>query len=224
MRDTPSSSEPDGPRTVREAHGTLVWTLDARVQDISLAGMQLETHTRLVPHRHYTFRLGHERSTIVLGGQVVWSFLKGTERTGRSEVQPVYRAGIEFDGVLTEPARELLAFLEANAIVTIETRLFGRFGLQQHELIHLDTRAEFRVAHFDLDGLVIESESAPDAGTICELELELAAERLAAQARVEGIRRLEETDLERSEVRLAWLELDPASRQAVIDFLANNSV
>lgn len=216
-------SKPKGQNGLREALGTLAWTLDARVQDISLAGMQLETHTRLVPHRQYHFRLGRDESAVLVPGRVVWSFLKGTERTGGGEIQPVYRAGIEFTGVLTDTASELLHFLEANAIITIETRLFGRFALQKDELIHLDTRAEFRLSRLDLEGLAIETESTPEVGTVCDVEMDLAGCRLRERAEVEGVRRLDDTDHDLSEVRLVWIGLSAESRAALVAFLADDA-
>ena len=41
-----------------DVRGNLLLSLDARIRDISLSGMALESSTRLDPHRNYSFRLG----------------------------------------------------------------------------------------------------------------------------------------------------------------------
>jgi hypothetical protein len=134
------------------AHGELVLSIDAAALDVGLAGLAIETDTRLAPQRTVRLRIreDHERGEIELRGRVVWCFFHGTSEGGRGEHQPVYRAGIEFTDVLTPVAESLVRFLESHALAEAgETRLFGRFRLAAANAIRVELDASFRLTGLD---------------------------------------------------------------------------
>jgi hypothetical protein len=131
-------------------HGELRLSLRASVLDIGLAGLAIETGTRLTPQHSMCLGLqGADGTVLELAGRVVWCFFHGTVAAPGGEQEPVYRAGIEFEDVLTPVAERLLAFLEGHAQVTRETRMFGRFRVANAGPVALHSSTGFRALGFD---------------------------------------------------------------------------
>lgn len=201
-----------------DSHGSLVVSLDGTVLDISLSGLAVETHTRLSPQRRLSLRLGDGSRTLRIDGHVVWCFLHGTRTTASGELLPVYRAGIQFEDVLSTQARELVDFLEGHAIVTLETRLFGRFRLPESDAVEVRSAAEFRVVELDADGLTVATTLGLEPRSGCEVELELDGATLTAPTTVVEAERLQGSD-GGWRLRLRFLELDAGARETVQRFL-----
>lgn len=201
-----------------DSHGSLVVSLDGTVLDISLSGLAVETHTRLSPQRRLSLRLGDGTRTLRLDGHVVWCFLHGTRAGSDGEQLPVYRAGVQFEDVLSLQARELVDFLEQHAIVTLETRLFGRFRIAETDAVEVSSAAEFRVVELDADGLTVETTLGLEPRSGCEVELQLDGSTLTAPTTVVEARRIEGGDGS-WRLRLRFLELDERSREMVQGFL-----
>lgn len=201
-----------------DSHGSLVVSLDGTVLDISLSGLAVETHTRLSPQRRLSLRLGDGTRTLRLDGHVVWCFLHGTRAGSDGEQLPVYRAGVQFEDVLSLQARELVDFLEQHAIVTLETRLFGRFRIAETDAVEVSSAAEFRVVELDAEGLTVETTLGLEPRSGCEVELQLDGSTLTAPTSVVEARRIEGGDGS-WRLRLRFLELDERSREMVQGFL-----
>ena len=166
-----------------DTHGSLVVSLDGRILDISVAGMAIETHSRLSPHHRIALRIAKGAELLQLEGRVVWCFLQGTRSSENGETLPVYRAGIEFSGVLADGARDLLSFLESHAIVTLETRIFGRFRIEESS-VSVSTTAEFEVRAINLHGMAVETRLLLEPDAVSHVELRLPEKTLTCRARV----------------------------------------
>lgn len=201
------------------SHGRLVVSLDGTVLDISLSGMAVETQTRISPHRVLTLRLGDRERPLQLAGKVVWCFLHGTRSTPSGEQVPLYRAGIQFLDVLSPQARELLDFLEQHAIVTLDTRIFGRFVVSATDPVEVSSSADFRVLELDASGLTVETASGLDPQTGCEVELRLDHTQLVVRTIVEQATP-PAAGTDRWTVRLRFAGLDPEARETILAFLA----
>jgi hypothetical protein len=155
------------------SHGELVLSLHARVLDIGLAGLAIETDTRLTPQHALGMRIGTSVDELELSGKVVWCFFHGTATAPTGEQLPVYRAGIEFSDVLTPRASELIRFLEAHAVVTMETRLFGRFRLDEAGPVSVHSKAPFRITAVGANEVEVETQLGlePTAGAQAALRL-----------------------------------------------------
>lgn len=203
-----------------ESHGSLVVSLDGTVLDISLSGMAVETNTRLAPHRALTLRLGNGGRALSLTGRVVWCFLHGTKATASGEQLPVYRAGIQFQDVLSPQAQDLVRFLESHAIVTLETRLFGRFRIAEDDSVEVSSSAEFRVVELDANGVTVETSIPIEAKTACEVEIQLDGDAVRAHAIVREAHKLAAQDTPESwRVQLEFTDLDDDSRARIQEFL-----
>lgn len=170
----PAGSSPGSPADPPAAgDGEVHLSLHAKVLDIGLAGLAIETGTRLTPQHSLGMRMGSSGGELALSGFVVWCFFHGTAAAPSGEQHPVYRAGIEFSDVLTQRATDLLRFLEAHAVVTMETRLFGRFRLEEADPVSLHSTAPFRVTALRGEMLEIETDLGlePTVGAVATVRL-----------------------------------------------------
>lgn len=203
-----------------ESYGSLVVSLDGTVLDISLSGMAVETNTRLAPHRALTLRLGNGGRALSLTGRVVWCFLHGTRAIASGEQLPVYRAGIQFQDVLSPQAQDLVRFLESHAIVTLETRLFGRFRIAADDAVEVSSSAEFRVVELDARGVTAETSIGIEPRTECEVEIQLDGDTVRTRAIVREAHRLEAPEAaETWRIQLEFTDLDEPSRASIQEFL-----
>jgi hypothetical protein len=146
------------------AHGELVVALEATPLDIGLAGLAIETDTRLAPQRAVRLVIRERRGEIAVRGRVVWCFFHGTSEGGSGETLPVYRTGIEFTDVLTPVAESLVRFLESHALVDGgETRLFGRFRLGDASSVRVELDSPFRLTGIGAGEAAVESPLAVEA-------------------------------------------------------------
>lgn len=189
-------------------HGELSMSLHARVLDIGLAGLAIESDTRLAPQHDLGLRMGSAAGELELSGRVVWCFFHGTSAAPTGEQRPVYRAGIEFSDVLTQRATDLLRFLEAHAVVTMETRLFGRFRLDEGGPVSLHSRAPFTLHAVDSHAIEIAATLAlePTVGT--QATVQLAGRDRSDLVTISAAARAAEGDLWR--LTLQPVERDPA--------------
>jgi len=199
-------------------HGALELSLDGRVLDISVSGMSLETHTRLNPRSRIALRLNHQLEGLAITGRVVWCFLQGTRANAKGDQQPLYRAGIEFENVLQPEAQRLAAFLSSRAIVTLETRLFGRFQVRGAEEVDVSSAADFRVVGLAETSLVIEAALAIEPQPGAAVDLHFADPPISARGRVIAYRRLRPDDDSPTELELELLALSERDRAHLDEF------
>lgn len=202
---------------VPASDGALEISLDGVVLDISVSGMAIETQSRLAPRRSITLRLHHPQEEIRIEGQVVWCFLQGTRNDGHGESRPLYRAGIQFENVLQPEAKKLASFLSAHAIVSSETRLFGRFHVPDDGDVGMTSEADFRVLSHTEDGLTVETMLAMEPKVGASVDLQLTHPPVSGRARVVTSRRRSPADNGASEIELEWLTLTDEGRAALAE-------
>ena len=200
---------------LEESDGALEISLDGSVLDISVSGMAIETQGRLAPRRPITLRLHHPDEVVKIDGRVVWCFLQGTRTEGRGESRPVYRAGIQFENILQPAAKKLASFLASHAIVSSETRLFGRFHVPDDGGVDMTSEADFRVLTQSEGGLVVETMLAVEPKPGTAVDLRFAEPLIHGRAQVVTSRRKLPTDNSPFEIELVWLTLSEESRAAL---------
>jgi hypothetical protein len=200
---------------LEESDGALEISLDGSVLDISVSGMAIETQGRLAPRRPITLRLHHPDEVVKIDGRVVWCFLQGTRSAGYGESRPVYRAGIQFENILQPAAKKLASFLASHAIVSSETRLFGRFHVPDDGGVDMTSEADFRVVQQSESGIIVETMLAlePKPGTA--VDLRFVEPLVHGRAQVVTSRRKLPTDNSPFEIELVWLTLSEESRVAL---------
>ena len=170
--------------------GGFLFSTNARILNLSLDGMALETSDYLQVGRVYALKLTQDDDEVALRGRVVWCRMVGTTRLENGETTPLYRAGLKFENLLSGTAREVHRFLGANAVIAVGKRLFGRFRLHDEQTANLDYEASFRVEKISLSGMEIESDTFVDAETVVDLEMRFGDQVLSTRGRVVHGRRL----------------------------------
>lgn len=164
--------------------GSLLFSVEVTILDISAGGMQVETASRLMVGRRYSFRLQREGRTLQVKGKVAWSVLTGTARLAEGEVAPVYKAGIAFERTLTEEGRELVDFIQESITVRPELRLFGRLQVTDDRPATAELGSGLAVKRLSLSGMLVESELDSRLDEVLTMEVRLGEVQIAVSGRV----------------------------------------
>jgi hypothetical protein len=208
---------------VQDVRGRMVLTANARILNMSLAGMAVESTANLRVGRSYALRLTHGDAVgPELSGTVVWCHLKSTRPVDAGDRTPIYEAGMQFDHMLTGEAHELIAFLRATAILTIQQRLTGRFRVNIDESIDLYSECEFVVKTISASGMLVETDVSPEADSLFDMQVQLADATIAVRGRVAFVRDVGEQDKRRiTAVGVEFIDMDAADRGHLEAFIAS---
>ena len=179
---------------VEDVHGTLAHNLDARVLNISLTGMAIETRSLLKVGADYYLKIPQEGEPFRVKADVRWCHLVRTEHAASGEVVSVYKAGIDFRSILDEKALQMLEFIEQNVVVELDQRLFGRFHFASDENVDLDRDEPFTVRKLSLSGMLVETELVPTPDAVYEVEIRFNGARIDTTVRVAYVRPLDGED------------------------------
>jgi hypothetical protein len=160
---------------VADLHGTLQFAHPATVVDLSRSGIAVESAERLVPGRIYPLQLeGRDGLLITTSARVVWCKLTGTAENEDGDAAPVYRAGLEFQGVLPAAATRLFDQLESTSSQGIDTHLKARYKLSDlASTLLLREQATFVVRTISRRGMGAEMGYSPRIGSMLEFVLPL---------------------------------------------------
>jgi c-di-GMP-binding flagellar brake protein YcgR len=209
---------------VNDVKGTLHVSTGARIINMSVTGLAVETGTQMRVGRSYSLTLKHASDFVLkLSGTVVWCHLRGVRKADSGETQSVYHAGVRFDDILTEKAEELTRFLEATAIIALDTRISGRFKLKLTEPVDLDTEYKFVVRTISASGLLIETEMSPPVGTVFDMEMQLHGAELHIKGRIVHTREITDDEKGRvSQIGVEFLDTAETDRRAIEEFVAQH--
>ncbi len=170
---------------VHDVTGTLHFSAEARIMNMSLTGMAVETDAQLRLGRMYSLTLRHgDEPALRLSGKVVWCHLRTLKKSGGSEPRPVYEAGVQFDEALTETASELARILRSTAVIAVEKRISGRFAVDLAEPVSLNTSHSFNVKTISTVGILVETDAAVPVDSVIDFELHLGDTGLRARGRI----------------------------------------
>ncbi len=206
---------------VEDVRGTLVVTASAKILNMSLTGMAVESNANLRVGRSYVLRLTHgEAVGPELSGTVVWCHLRATRPVDAGNRAPIYEAGLQFDRMLTGAAHELLSFLRATAILTMQQRLMGRFRINLEESVDLNAECELVVKMLSASGMLFETDVSPEPGAFLDLRLQLGESTIWARCRVASVHDVGEQDKRRiTAVGVEFVNLTPADRSTLDEYI-----
>jgi hypothetical protein len=220
---TPPTDRRRNPRhAVGNVSGTLHISAGAKILNMSVTGMAVETSTQLRVGRSYSLTLRHADDFVLrLNGTVIWCHLRGIRKAGAGDTTSVYHAGFKFDDGLAEKVDELTRFLEATAVITLDTRISGRFKLKLTEPVDLDTDFRFVVKTISASGVLIEADTPLPTGTVFTMEIHLQGAVLRTKGRVVHVREAAEGEPARSaQMGVEFVETAPTDRRAIEEFIA----
>ena len=205
---------------VGDVTGRLHISTGAKILNMSVTGMAVETTTQMRVGRSYSLTLRHaDDFELRLSGTVIWCQLRGIKKSRSGDTVSVYHAGFQFEDVLTEKVDELTRFLEATAIITLDTRISGRFRLKLTEPVDLDTEFRFVVKTISASGVLIEAETPLPAGSVFDMEIHLHGAALRTRGRVVHVRDADHT-VRVAQMGIEFVEAAPADRQAIEEFIS----
>lgn len=216
-----SSDRRRSPRyVVRDVRGWMTFRSEARVRNLSLTGMSVETIDQLAVGKPYSVRLTHGGTELRLASTVVRSRFRGTRKpTGGGDSVPVYESGIRFDDVLGDKGLALHKLLGAAAEVSLDRRITGRFDLGVPDSVRLRGDYQFEVLKVSATGMLIDAELAPRIDTIFEIGVGLGGEELTTSCRIAYV---EPAEGREGHYRLGieFQGLSPDDRRRLEDFIA----
>jgi hypothetical protein len=204
---------------VENVQGVLSFSVQAKVLNLSLTGVAIETTSALRIGKAYTFRFGHGARALTVSGKVQWSFLRRTEKTLTGEVRPIYETGIAFEGVLSEAGDDLRHFLQETAILDTENRLCARFRLDATEPTEVSTDHVFSVPQISLSGMLVSADFSLPVDRVFEAEIQLNGDRVRTRARIVHAREVAGGPEPRFLMGVEFLDMDPDERRVLQDFI-----
>lgn len=218
MSSLSSSERRRSPRyVVHGVRGWLVLQAEARILDLSLRGVSVETGHHLQVGKTYAIKLSHEGRELRLSGIVLRSRFGTLRREGHSE--PVYRVGIRFTDLSEEQATALRGLLGASAEISIDGEVIGRFELGLPESVRLHRDYQFDVLKISATGMLIEANLAPRLDSMVEVCVPLDGEELRAAARIAFIEPVAGA-ADRHQLGIELRDLSPSDRARLEGFIA----
>lgn len=201
-----------------DVRGSLLFSYECSILDLSSRGMSVRTSTALAPGRSYAVKVDHDGRTLSLSGTVAWCRLQGTRQTETGERVPVYAAGIELGGDPSEKARQVLPILEKRGLIQVERRLAGRLVPVARTSASDGTPepATVTVRRLSRTGMIVEAPFFPERGELLELVVDLEERPLIMTVRTTAARSLEERDGRPwAEITVDYAEMSPADHAAL---------
>ena len=152
--------------------GTLAVSTEARILNMSLTGLAVETTSLLRLGGRYVLRLPHRESELRLDATVEWCHLVGTRRDDHGDSVPVYQSGLDFRESLDDRARQILVFLQEHIVMDVNRRLAGRFRAKRAIAAAISARYPFEVRRLSFSGMLIDTPYAPEVGDQIEMEVD----------------------------------------------------
>jgi hypothetical protein len=146
---------------VEGIEGTLMFTTDVEILNISINGVALRAKRRLEIGREYTLKLEYKDRIVSLAGVVVWSVLSELHRDKHAENVPFYKAGMKFTDVISNKMAKLLEFIETYKL-TEEHRLNVRFSVTSPDKAILGGPYNYQVKKISGSGMLIETDMPLD--------------------------------------------------------------
>jgi len=172
---------------VADVRGSLLLSLDARILNMSLTGMAIETGSVLKVGGDYWLRLSQDGDPLRFKTTVQWCRLVRNEKSPAGDSRAVYQAGLDFRDGLDENARQVLAFLEKHIVVEVDRRLTGRFNLAHAKTAAIAVRHDFEVRRLGLGGIMVETVWDPALDSVVDLEVQTPKGVVRTRGRVRSV-------------------------------------
>lgn len=206
---------------VLDVEGSFEVRIDAKVTNLSIVGMAIETRNTLIVGRQYSFRVAQGSLQVDVAGRVIWCVLGSTQRKG-DELEPVFRAGIQFEDVLSEKTLALQKLIEASVVVDPGVPLVGRFGDAVEGLVDAEQDAGFEVKKISLSGMLCDTDWAPRRNEVVPFEACLGDIVVTGHGRVAYIERYQSNDgTTRYRLGVEFTLLSDRSKARLARYIAN---
>ena len=190
--------------------------------NMSLSGIAAESTVAMPVGETSALRIRGGDKVIEVKARVKWSRLEGSRSNPGAYlgIENVYNVGFDYSEAAAKKAEDLRGFIAENAVVELDHRVLGHFGLStSQESTSQESKAQgFEALRISASEILARTQltAAPPIGTTVEIDLDDERLRIHARARVLSI---DPADAESVQVRLEIQEMPPADVQKLEAFL-----
>lgn len=165
----------------------------ARVLDLSVNGLAIETDAWLKVGETYTIRVQAGEDQLDVTGKVSWCRLVAMAPRESGERRPRYRAGIEFGDALSDKARRILEFAQNSGLVAAPDRIFARF-VPSRQTLDVAVEHPCEILRASAGGLLLRSTRRAEIGERLVLRFATSGPPLATHVEVRDVQAREVED------------------------------
>ncbi|MCP4899015.1 MAG: hypothetical protein GY906_18755 [bacterium] len=205
---------------VKGVDGAFVVRIDVSVINLSAAGMAIETQNSLIVGRSYSFRINHSDREMDVAGRVMWCVLGKTKRA-EGGFAPIFRAGVQFEDVLSETTLQLQRVIENSAVLDPGAQIFGRFVSEVSGVVDDQPQAQFEVKKISLSGMLVDADVRPRKDDVVPFEITLGESPFGGHGRIAYIDPYPKKDTSRYRVGIEFALLSDTARDNLEEFLSS---
>ncbi len=205
-----------------DIHARTIFNIEADVLDLSLSGASIRSTQRLNMGSPYTFRFTKGDDVISITGVVVWAKLVGSQKDAKGQTLPVYSAGVQFSGVLTEQAHQLVEHIKSVLGESAGKRVAGiRLRFLEPEEAVLIEMGEYAVTDVGLGGIRIEVDRdfTPERVLLLELVPSTGAAAVCFTGRIAYCREIPGTKVRTFSVGIEIVEMEEEEKARWKEFV-----
>jgi c-di-GMP-binding flagellar brake protein YcgR len=196
--------------------GSLSFSAEGRVVDISSQGLGLECHDALPPTRGYRFTLRDSGRQLKLAGRTVWNRLTETRRTDEGEVVPVYRAGVRFEHDSATHQVKVREFISHSGARPVGSRRVPRYRPTRESSVLVSCESGFVVRTISESGALLETDSVVPRASSLSLSLQLPSGAIEVEGRLVSTRReVDETGEPCTRLAVEFQDLTPEGHRKI---------
>ena len=205
---------------MRETSVTMVSDTFARVIDVSVNGLSVETQAQLKMGKSYTFDLSHGNDLLVVNGTIRWSKLHGARKTDTGTMEKVFLAGVNLEELSVHEDMKLTGFIEQFADVAPGEKLFARLNPKPGDASNNNSGIGVKVKNISRRKILVESELGLQLGTSCDVALNLRDQEFKARARIISLEERPDTKPEqRHWIGAEFTTITPEHQTILSDFI-----
>ncbi|MCL5024592.1 MAG: PilZ domain-containing protein [Nitrospirae bacterium] len=206
--------------TVEGIEGTLQFSTDVDILNISVSGAALKAGRRLEIGREYTLKLEYRDDVISLNGVVVWSVLSELGSGPHEEKVPVYKAGMRFTNVISEKMEKLLDFIDRNKLRALDDRLTIRFDVISPDKASLNAPHSYTVTKLSRGGMLIQMDVPLEPEETFRMDFCLQGDAvIRVLGRVASCIEISDTTPKHYDIGIEFLEIAESDRVRFEEFI-----
>lgn len=214
---------------VMEINGTMVLAKSAKILNISIGGVCLQTEKRPNVGSQYTLRIEGKGKVLTVKDTVAWALLSESSADSGGNVVPLYKVGMKFIDVSNKKINKIVNFIvdhkrDVDKQVDLYSpggrRLYIRICIQDPEKAALNYHGSYKVKSLSLGGMLIESEHSLEIENILPMEITLTENRcIKFLGRVASCLLIKNEDIERYDIRIEFIEMSERDRGILGEFI-----
>lgn len=210
-------------------NGEMVFAKDVKILDISIGGASVRADKRMNLGNIYTLKVGGKGIVLTLKGKCMWSVLKESVVDSRSNIVPIYNAGMQFIDLSGENKKELATFIEehkldlegeGNIYHSSDLRLYMRIQVEDPEHVSIEFREGYAVKNLSLNGMLIESSHPLEIQSEASMKIVFpGGKTIDFVGRVSSCTQIQGTEREKHEIGIEIFELSEHGREIIKKFV-----